>query len=124
MKNSKKIAACAFAALLLLFLPALYAQEYNEKKKPPQDMHEMTPENINDLRPGMEVRKVGGINMVVPEGTQFYMEGSQLKMEEASEYSARRFKDVDERFKAMEAREKKLEEEIKALQEALKTRHK
>ncbi len=123
MTSLKKTAAYAFAASLFLFLSALYAQDYNDNKKP-QDTHEMTPENINEVRPGMELRKVGGINMIVPEGTQFYMEGSQLKMEEAGEYAARRFRQVDERLKAMEEREKKLEEEIKKLQEALKPRHK
>ena len=68
----------------------------------------------------MEIKKIGGINMVVPVGTKFYMEGAQVKMEEAPEYSARRFKEMDDRFIKMEEREQKMEEEIRKLEKQVR----
>ncbi|MDO8525575.1 MAG: hypothetical protein Q7S07_03705 [Candidatus Omnitrophota bacterium] len=103
---------------LFLYYSAAFAQDPVDSKKP-KNIHEVTPENANRLRPGMEIRNIGGINMVVPEGTQYYTEGSQLKMEEAGEYAARRFKDSDERFKKLEDRIRKMEKEVQNLQEAL-----
>ncbi|MDD5428339.1 MAG: hypothetical protein PHI58_03765 [Candidatus Omnitrophica bacterium] len=116
MTNLKK-AAVGGAAIALFFLQnAICAQtDYDKNGK---DVHKMTPENINEVRPGMEVKKIGGINMVVPEGTQFYMEGSQVKMEEAGEYAARRFKSMTENFKALEDKVTKLEERVLKLEKA------
>ena len=99
------------------------AQEYENDSKKQDDVHRENPESIGTPPPGMEIRKIGGINMMVPEGTQFYTQGSQLKMEEASEYSARRFKEMDERFQKMEEKQRKLEEEVKELRTQLAQTH-
>ncbi len=118
----KKI-ICILIIAFSLSPGASFAQSNGDYKKL-KDTRELTPKNANQLRPGMELRSIGGINMVVPEGTQYYTEGSQVKMEEASEYAARRFKDADERFKSLEDRVSNMEKEVKILQGASSTRKK
>ena len=112
--------SCFFilTAAICCFQPVSYAQEYKDDDKT-GDVQEVTPEDANTLRPGMEMRKVGGINMVVPEGVQFYRQGAQVKMEEAPEYSARRFKETDERLKNIEDKQDKADKEIKELRELI-----
>ncbi len=105
-----------FVSAFFLFCAAAYAQDYensdSDKKK---DVHMVNPDNAAELQPGMELMKIGGINMVVPKGTQFYKEGAQVKMEEAGEYSARRFKEMDDRLQKIEAKQRKMETEIEKL---------
>lgn len=105
--------------LFLLLLPGIsYAQDYEADNKK-GDIEEITPETVNKLRPGMELRKIGGINMVVPEGTQVYKQGAMLIMEEDGDYSARRFKIMDERFNKLDERLQKIEAEIAELRNLL-----
>ena len=67
------------------------------------------------VRPGMELKRVGGINLVIPEGAKVYQEGSHLAMEEPEEYAARRFKEMDARITAIENRQKEMTCEIDKL---------
>ena len=121
--TAKIIIILIFMAFFFNFQSLSVAQEYENDSKKQDDVHRENPESLNNPLPGMEIRKIGGINMMVPEGTQFYMQGAQLKMEEASEYSARRFKEMDERFRKMEERQLKLEEEVKELHAQLANPH-
>ncbi|MFA5143419.1 MAG: hypothetical protein WC522_04540 [Candidatus Omnitrophota bacterium] len=93
---------------LMLVLPIQYivlAQDEAVKEGENQDVKEaeaITRESISRVRPGMEVKKIGGLNLMVPEGTKFYREGAQIRMEEEGEYSARRFKEMDARLQKVE----------------------
>jgi chaperonin cofactor prefoldin len=73
-----------------------------------------------ELRPGMEIKKVGSITMIVPEGTQLYRKNGRIFMEGPDEYAARRFKAAEGRFKALEERFKKAEEKLEALADEIK----
>ncbi|MDD5136880.1 MAG: hypothetical protein PHX20_04645 [Candidatus Omnitrophica bacterium] len=79
----------------------------------------------NDTRAGMrqgyEIKKIGGLNMLVPEGTKFYKEGAQIKMEEEDAYSARRFKEMDTRLQKAENRIRSLEHEIGELRSSIES---
>lgn len=78
-----------------------------------------------ELRPGMELKKIGAINVIVPKGSEIYEKNGLYILESAEEYAARKFKDVEERFALLEERaesaENKLEKltvEIEELKEA------
>jgi len=105
------------SSILFLQTPS-YAQDY-DKPSSDKDTENITSETVNKLRPGMELRKIGGINMVVPKGTQIYKEGSLIRMEEDGDYTARRLEEVDSRFNKLEGRQKKLEEDIQELRKLL-----
>ncbi|MBU0881042.1 MAG: hypothetical protein KKE81_02465 [Candidatus Omnitrophica bacterium] len=103
----KKARFLILTAVLFCFQSASYAQNYDNNKS--SDIHEVNAEASDQLRPGMKLMKVGGINMLVPEGTKFYKQGAQVKMEQAGEYSARRFKEMDERLSKTDERIMKVE---------------
>lgn len=113
---AKKMPHLILVVSLLLLQSVCKAQDY-EDDSVKEDLRQITPETANQVPLGMELRRIGGINMVVPEGTQFYKEGSQLKMEEASEYSARRFWETTERINKLEEKTKALEERLNNLEE-------
>ena len=115
----KKICCFISVVFLLLLRSVSYAQDY-EDNSIKKDLRKITPESANQVPIGMEIRRIGGINMVVPIGTQFYKEGSQLKMEEASEYSARRFWEVTERVNKLEEKARALEGKLKNLEDKQK----
>ncbi|GEM_PF-2858166 len=71
------------------------------------------------LRPGMESKKMGGLHMVVPEGTQRYKEAGQWKMEDPEVYAARNFKEVKNRLDQLEKNQQKLQDDLDTLKEAL-----
>lgn len=74
------------------------------------------------IRPGMELKKLGGINMLVPEDTQVYRDRGRWIMEGPDEYAARRFKDVETRLQAVESEQEKLRQELERLKGRLQTR--
>lgn len=102
----KKARFLILTVVLFCFQPASYAQNNDNKSS---DILEVNAGASDQMRPGMKIMKVGGINMMVPEGTKFYKQGAQVKMEEASEYSARRFKEMDERLSKIDDRIMKVE---------------
>jgi len=71
------------------------------------------------LRPGMQLRKIGGINAVVPEGTEIYERKGLLFIESPEEYAARRFKETEERFQKLESTVKAFGEKIENLTKEL-----
>ncbi len=114
-----KITLFILLASFACFRPASLAQDYTDSENK-ADTEDVTPETVNKLRPGMELRKIGGINMIVPEGAKVYKQGAMLIMEEDGDYSARRFKDMNDRFFKLEEKEKLLEERYKKLEEEVK----
>ena len=103
----KKARFLILAVVLFCFQPVAYAQNNDNNKS--SDIYEVDTGASDQIRPGMKLMKVGGINMMVPEGTKFYKQGAQVKMEEASEYSARRFKEMGERLSKIDDRITKVE---------------
>ena len=66
----------------------------------------------SEVPPGMEIKKVGGINFIVPKGAKLYKRGGITTMEGASAYSARRFDTIESRLGKLEESVKELKEEM------------
>lgn len=115
----RKTAILILLASFAWLQSASFAQDYKDSENT-ADTEDVTPETINKLRPGMELRKIGGINMIVPEGAKIYKQGAMLIMEDDGDYSARRFKDMNNRFFRLEERTKVLEEKNKKLEDEVK----
>lgn len=78
--------------------------------------------NIEDkttIRPGMELRKVGNVNMLVPEGAEIYYDKGRYVAEGFGEYAARNFKETGERLNKIEASLKSLNDEIENLRKTV-----
>jgi len=90
-----------FSSILLV-----YAQEYEKEEvmEPPQ---------------GMEILKVGNLNLMVPKGAQVRKKGSLIIVESTSEYVARKFLNVEERLAEIEAGQEDFRKEIMELKAAL-----
>lgn len=82
-------------------------------------------ENLRDYRytedgdivipPGMELRKVGKINILLPEGTKISKVGNRIITEGANEYMARRFLEIEARFEAIKKEQDALRKIIEDL---------
>ena len=106
---------------------------YGQQSKDDSNQDTSAGQNLpfSQVRPGMEIKKVGGLNMVVPVGTQFYKEGAQIKMEEDGQYAARRITEMDAHLQKMDEKLIKLNEvmiklaeEVEALRKAVETSRK
>ena len=71
---------------------------------------------------GMEIKKVGNVNAVVPKGTEVTNEGGAVVIESTSQYVSRKLEDLERRIDKMEAEQEKLQEEIKELKERLSSK--
>lgn len=76
-------------------------------------------EKAEELRPGMEIKKIGNVRAVVPEGSQVYEKNGLFLLEAPEEYAARRFKGMTERLESMDNHLEKLEETVKTLESEL-----
>jgi len=70
----------------------------------------------SEIPPGMENKKIGSRNFVVPKGTRLYKRGAATFIEGPDAYSARRFETMESRLEKIEKSIKELREEINALQ--------
>jgi len=68
---------------------------------------------------GMEIKKIGGINMIVPEGTEVRRTGSRLHIETAEEYSARKFKLLEKNMDTLNMKNTELRKQIDVLTEEI-----
>jgi hypothetical protein len=84
------IPAIVFSALFLAYT-SLYAENADR-----------------DVPAGMEILKVGDARVLVPKGTQVRKAGDMNVVEDISEYSSRKFVEIDGRFE-------RIEEEIKGI---------
>lgn len=78
-----------------------------------------TKDSAIDVPPGMELRNMGGLKMIVPEGAKVRKRGSLLIMEEADEYAARNIYEMRGRLRGLESRQIDLEKELADLREAV-----
>ena len=70
--------------------------------------------------PGMELKKIGALNLLVPEGARVYKDRSQWIMEGPEDYSARNISEIKARLDGIEKEQKGLKISIEELKESLK----
>lgn len=77
----------------------------------------------NQIPPGMEMKKIDRLNIIVPEGTKIFEKspgkGGAIFIETTSEYMARQLVDIEEHFAKIEKNIGKLKEEVEILKEAV-----
>lgn len=69
---------------------------------------------------GMEIRKSGGVNVLMPKGAKIKRVGSVNLIENADEYAAQGFADMDKRLQKIENNQKEMESRIIALENYVK----
>ena len=93
------------AAVFVVHLPAQEAGNYTEPEV--------------KVGPGLEVTKVGNMNIVAPKGSQITQEGGQINVEDISAYVARKLEEVDQRFLNLEKQQEEMKESIDQLKESV-----
>jgi hypothetical protein len=115
-----KMAPLFFLACLIIFNASVssaeepVAPEYGESHTALDNK-----ESAIDIPPGMELRKVGSISMIVPEGTQVSRKNSLVVMEGPDEYAARNIYEMKGRLMALEAQQHDLKKELDDLRETI-----
>ncbi|MFH1593525.1 MAG: hypothetical protein ABID09_02380 [Candidatus Omnitrophota bacterium] len=71
------------------------------------------------IRPGMEIKKMGDANILVPKGARLERRAAEMNIEDTAEWAARRFEDVDDRFKKVEFEQEILKKELAGLKEII-----
>ncbi|MCF7887393.1 MAG: hypothetical protein K9L71_03160 [Candidatus Omnitrophica bacterium] len=69
--------------------------------------------------PGMEIISIGNVDYVVPEGTKVKKKDGIISVEGRSEYTARRFSEVEERIFALEEKNRTLENKFENLKKLI-----
>lgn len=64
---------------------------------------------------GMELRKIGPVNVVVPKGTEVRDEGGVIFLENTAQYMSRKFTEMENLFNKLQAGQEKLKEELEQL---------
>lgn len=90
---------------LLLFMGFLYAEE--EKGYPPE---------------GMEIIKIGDTKYLMPKGTKLRKKGDMHIFEDISEYSSRKFTQIEKQFEDIETKHNNLANETKENFKQLQTK--
>jgi len=72
------------------------------------------------IPPGMEIKKIGGLNLVVPEGAQMHKERSQWVIEGAEDFAIRNISEIKTRLTVIEKEQKELKKSIEDLKESLR----
>ena len=88
--------------------PAEYSTETVVKDKPGNVV----------VPPGMELRKIGSLNLVVPEGSRIRKDRSQWIMEGPEDFAARSISEIKKRLDDMEKEQKELKKSIEELKAA------
>ena len=108
------------AIFLAICLPVL-AQQYGGQGSAAEGENSKKGKSSLSYRPGLEVRKIGALKVLVPEDGRVYTdEHGRSVIESAEEYAARRFKDVEKRFEKVELTQEKILERIKEIETLLK----
>jgi len=102
MKKINLLYPICCCTLLLIFAGTAPAEE-NETKEGVQ------------LYPGMEIKKVGDVNVLIPKGSKLRHENDLLVIESTDEYAAPRFIEMDKRLTKLEAGQQELKAEVKEL---------
>ena len=70
---------------------------------------------------GMEVKKVGATNILVPKGAGIRKEGASLFVEGTNTLLSRKLRDIEMRFNKLEVEHRALVEEVEQLQKIVDT---
>ncbi len=121
----------ALSILVILLLSILFASEaiaQDEKSDSLNNSAEYSPNTVAKdnpgkvtIPPGMELRKIGSLNLIVPEGSRIRKDRSQWIMEGPEDFAARSISEIKKRLDGIEKEQgelKKSIEELKAVMEA------
>ena len=115
----KRIAYIFFAACLIGLIPfRCPAEEQDEAEYDETYTSLDSKETAIDIPPGMELRKMGSIKMIVPKGTQVRKKNSLVIMEGPDEYAARNIYEMNGRLMELEAKQLNIEKAILKLQKS------
>lgn len=78
-------------------------------------------DNETNVPPGMEIKTVDNINVLIPKGSRIYKTGNVLQIESVSEYSAREFEDLKKRIDSLDNKCEMMQKEIDILKASQKT---
>jgi len=116
----KRIAYIFFAAFLIGLIPLRCpAEEQDETGYDETYTSSDSKEAAIDIPPGMELRKMGSIKMIVPKGTQVRKKNSLVIMEGPDEYAARNIYEMNGRLMGLEAKQLNIEKELDGLKQAI-----
>ena len=99
------------------------AQDEEGYNKPEESASDTVAKNKTanvTVPPGMELRKIGSLNLVVPEGAQMRKEKSQWIMEGPEDFAARSISEIKARLDGIEKEQKELKESISSLKDSIK----
>ena len=102
----KKKTIFLFLVLVCAFSETLLLAESDQESK------------AANLPPGMVVKKIGGANVVVPEGTRVRKEGDLNIVESTGEYAAQKFTQLEERLDKVESELSALRKDVDELKGA------
>ena len=90
--------------------PAVYASDIADKDK------------TGDITvgPGMELRKIGSLNLVVPKGARIHKDRSQWIMEGPEDFAVRNISEIKTRLDSIEKEQKELKDSIGNLEKSMK----
>jgi len=71
------------------------------------------------LSPGLEIKKIGDVNVVVPKGGEVRREGGVVTIESTAEYAAEGFIKVNERLSKIEDEQTAIRNEMDHLKEVV-----
>lgn len=72
-----------------------------------------------EIPPGMELRTVGGIHTIVPQGTRIAKKGSLVTLEGTEDFAARNFKEINARLGKIEATQNDLKKTVEDLKQEI-----
>ena len=103
--NKKMVKKNLIIAIVLFCSSIVFAQNQEQGDK--------------EIPPGMEIIKIGGANVLVPEGTRARKKGGLIILESTSEYTGRKVLEIEKRIDRLEAQNKELQENITILKSLL-----
>ena len=68
-----------------------------------------------EVPPGMEMRDIGNIHMIAPQGLRIQKKGSQMIMEGIDEFTVRNLQEMNARLEKIEADQKNLKKTVEDL---------
>ena len=71
------------------------------------------------LGSGLEVIKVGGLNILAPKGSKIRRRGSLIILEDPAEYLSRKFDDIDKRFSVLENNQHEMTLQLQRIEQIL-----
>lgn len=82
----------------------------------------MAEDSVGDVKisEGMELRKSGGVNVLMPKGAKINRVGNVNLIEGTDEYAAQGFAEVEKRLQKIESNQEKMEARITALENYVK----